>query len=84
MSNINISLPESMKAFIEEQVAQGGYGSVSEYLQELITQDQKRKMQEHIEELLIAGLESGETIEVNDEWWQQKRAHLIDQMHQEK
>jgi hypothetical protein len=30
-------------------------------------------MQEHIEELSIAGLESGEMIEVNDEWWQQKR-----------
>ncbi|MDZ7969380.1 MAG: type II toxin-antitoxin system ParD family antitoxin [Nostoc sp. DedSLP03] len=84
MSSINISLPESMKAFVEEQVAQGGYSSVSEYLQELITQDQKRKMQEHIEELLIAGLESGETIEVNDEWWQQKRTHLINQLHQEK
>ncbi|MEH2413855.1 MULTISPECIES: ribbon-helix-helix domain-containing protein [unclassified Nostoc] len=49
MSRINISLPESMKAFVEEQVAQGGYGSISEYLQNLITQDQKRKMQEHIE-----------------------------------
>ncbi|MEH1998308.1 MAG: type II toxin-antitoxin system ParD family antitoxin [Nostoc sp.] len=84
MSSINISLPESMKVFVEEQVAQGGYGSVSEYLQELITQDQKRKMQEHIEELLIAGLESGEAIEVNDQWWQQKRTHLINQLHQEK
>ncbi len=77
MSNINISLPESMKAFIDEQVAQGGYGSVSKYLQELITQDQKRKMQEHIEELLIAGLESGEAIEVNHEWWHQKHTHLL-------
>ncbi|MCC5601019.1 type II toxin-antitoxin system ParD family antitoxin [Nostoc favosum] len=84
MSNINISLPESMKVFVEEQVAEGGYGSVSEYLQELITQDQKRKMQEHIEELLIAGLESGEAIEINDEWWQQKRTQLINQLHQEK
>ncbi|MEH1913840.1 ribbon-helix-helix domain-containing protein [Nostoc sp.] len=83
MSNINISLPGSMKVFIEEQVAEGGYSSVSEYLQELIVQHQKRKMQEKIEELLIAGLESGETIEVNDEWWQQKRTHLIEQMHQE-
>ncbi|WP_373526630.1 hypothetical protein [Nostoc sp.] len=41
-------------------------------------------MQEHIEELLIAGLESGEAIEVNDQWWQQKRTHLINQPHQEK
>ncbi|MBW4689506.1 MAG: type II toxin-antitoxin system ParD family antitoxin [Komarekiella atlantica HA4396-MV6] len=65
MSSINISLPESMQTFVDEQVAQGGYGSVSEYLQELITQDQKRKIQKHIEELLIAGLESGEAIEVN-------------------
>ncbi|MFN6487667.1 MULTISPECIES: hypothetical protein [unclassified Nostoc] len=49
MSNINISLPESMKVFIEEQVAQSGYGSISEYLQELITQDQTRKMQKHVD-----------------------------------
>ncbi|BAZ51529.1 putative addiction module antidote protein, CopG/Arc/MetJ family [Nostoc sp. NIES-4103] len=81
MSNINIFLPESLKAFVEEQVAQGSYNSVSEYLQELITQDQKRKMKEHIEELLIAGLESGEAIEVNDEWWQQKRTNLIHHLH---
>ncbi|MHC5740636.1 MAG: ribbon-helix-helix domain-containing protein [Nostoc sp.] len=84
MSNINISLPGSMKVFIEQQVAEGGYSSVSEYLQELIVQHQKRKMQEKIEKLLITGLESGETIEVNDEWWQEKRTHLIDLMHQEK
>ncbi|MDZ8053259.1 MAG: type II toxin-antitoxin system ParD family antitoxin [Aulosira sp. ZfuVER01] len=82
MSSINISLPESMKAFVEEQVAQGGYSSVSEYLQDLISQDQKRKTQEHIEELLIAGLESKEVIEVNDEWWEQKRTHLINQIHE--
>ncbi|BAY79492.1 hypothetical protein NIES25_59770 (plasmid) [Nostoc linckia NIES-25] len=43
MTNFQISLPESMKAFVDEQVAKGGYGSVSEYLQELIFQDQYRK-----------------------------------------
>jgi antitoxin ParD1/3/4 len=84
MSNINIFLPESMKAFVEEQVTKGGYGSVSEYLQELISKDQKRQTQEHIEELLIAGLESGEAIEVNDEWWEQKRTHLMNKLHEEK
>ncbi len=62
-----------MKAFVEEQVTKGGYNSVSEYLQELIYQDKKRKEQEHLESLLIAGLESGEAIEVTDEWWEQKR-----------
>ncbi|MBN3910252.1 MAG: type II toxin-antitoxin system ParD family antitoxin [Nostoc sp. NMS1] len=70
---LTISLTDSMKAFVEEQVTKGGYNSVSEYLQELIYQDKKRKEQEHLESLLIAGLESGEAIEVTDEWWEQKR-----------
>lgn len=39
MSNIQISLPELMKVFVQEQVAKGGYGSTSEYFQELIFQD---------------------------------------------
>ncbi|MDJ0617823.1 MAG: type II toxin-antitoxin system ParD family antitoxin [Calothrix sp. MO_192.B10] len=77
MTNINISLPDSIKAFVEEQVAKGNYDSVSEYLQELICQEQQRQNQEHLEELLIAGLDSGEVIEVTDEWWEQKRKHLI-------
>ncbi|ALF53935.1 addiction module antitoxin [Nostoc piscinale CENA21] len=83
MSSINISLPESMKVFVEEQVTKGGYSSVSEYLQELISQEQKRQTQEHIEELLIAGLESGEAIEVNDEWWEQKRTYLTNHLYED-
>ncbi|MBD2497055.1 type II toxin-antitoxin system ParD family antitoxin [Nostoc sp. FACHB-280] len=83
MSSINISLPESMKVFVEEQVTKGGYSSVSEYLQELIGQEQKRQTQEHIEELLIAGLESGEAIEVNDEWWEQKRTYLTNNLYED-
>ena len=46
MTNIQISLPESMKVFVEEQVAKGGYSSASEYLQELIFQYQQCKSQE--------------------------------------
>ncbi|WP_256874332.1 hypothetical protein [Nostoc sp. C057] len=45
MTNIQIFLPESMKVFVEEQVAKG-YSSASEYLQELIFQDQQCKGQE--------------------------------------
>ncbi|MBC1236036.1 hypothetical protein [Nostoc sp. 2RC] len=45
MTKFQILLPELMKAFVDEQVAKGGYGSVSEYLQELIFQDQYRKGQ---------------------------------------
>ncbi len=42
MSTMNISLPESLKSFVDEQVAQRGYGTSSEYIRELIRHDQDR------------------------------------------
>jgi antitoxin ParD1/3/4 len=42
MGTMNISLPDSLKAFVEQQVAQGGYGTSSEYVRELIRKDQDR------------------------------------------
>ncbi|MGH2414373.1 MAG: type II toxin-antitoxin system ParD family antitoxin [Microcystaceae cyanobacterium] len=73
MSSINISLPESMKVYVEEQVARGGYNTASEYFRELIRQDQKRKAQEHLETLLLEGLESGSATSMTSQDWQQIR-----------
>ncbi len=42
MSTMNISLPESLKDFVDDQVAQGGYGTSSEYVRELIRRDSDR------------------------------------------
>ena len=39
MSTMNISLPDSLKSFVDEQVAQRGYGTSSEYVRELIRKD---------------------------------------------
>lgn len=43
MSTMNISLPESLKAFVDDQVARRGYGTSSEYVRELIRRDQDRQ-----------------------------------------
>jgi putative addiction module CopG family antidote len=37
---MNISLPDSLKTFVDEQVSQRGYGTCSEYVHELIRKDQ--------------------------------------------
>jgi len=42
MSTMNISLPDALKDFVDAQVAQGGYGTSSEYVRELIRKDQDR------------------------------------------
>ncbi|NJL51898.1 MAG: type II toxin-antitoxin system ParD family antitoxin [Hydrococcus sp. SU_1_0] len=72
MTTLNISLPDSMRTFIDEQIAQGGYSTASEYIRDLIRQAQKQAAQEKLDNLLIEGLASGEPIEVTDEWWQEK------------
>jgi antitoxin ParD1/3/4 len=39
MSTMNISLPDALKAFVDQQVTARGYGTSSEYVRELIRKD---------------------------------------------
>ncbi|MBD2665484.1 hypothetical protein B6N60_04369 [Richelia sinica FACHB-800] len=80
MTTVNISLPDSMRDFINEQVEKGGYSTTSEYIRHLIRQDLERVQKSRIEKLLLEGLDSGEAIEITDEWWEQKRSQLIDKI----
>lgn len=69
MTNINISLPETLTSYLEEQVNHGGYNTVSDYLQVLIHEDQQRKAKESLENSLLAGLESGEaSLMTKNDW----------------
>lgn len=52
---MNISLPSTLKSFVDEQVSQGAYGTSSEYLRELIRKDKDRL---HLRDLLLAGAAS--------------------------
>ncbi len=80
MTTLNISLPESMRAFINEQVAKGGYSTASEYISHLIRQDQKRAEQIKLEAMVLEGLDSGEPIEVTDKWWKNKTTELVERL----
>ncbi len=68
MTSMNISLPEPLKLFVEEQVSKGGYGTASEYLGELIREAQRRADQHELEDMLLAGLQSPASEMTADEW----------------
>ena len=70
MKSMNISLPDTMRDYIEEQVAQGGYSSVSEYFRELVRQDQKLRANERLQTLLLEGLNSGNATEITAQDWE--------------
>lgn len=58
-STLNISLPETMRTFVEEKIDSGGYGTISEYVRELIRADQRRD-QLAFDSLVREAFESGD------------------------
>ena len=78
MQTMNISLPDTMKDFVDRQVASGHYSSASEYVRKLIREDEKRTAEEKLKGLLLAGLNSGDPIEIAPEYWQRKRQQLVE------
>ena len=68
MQTMNISLPDPLKRFVDGQIAQGRYSSVSEYMRELIRADEKRKAEEHLEAKLLEGLNSPESELTPADW----------------
>lgn len=72
-TSMNISLPNTMKAFVDELVQSGGYGTASEYFRELVRRDQKERAEARLETLLLQGLESGDPVPLNAEY----RANLL-------
>jgi antitoxin ParD1/3/4 len=55
MTTMNISLPDALKSFVDEQVTGRGYGTSSEYVRELIRKDRDRQ---RLHELLLDGASS--------------------------
>ncbi len=80
---LNISLPDQVQSFVEEQAIAAGFNSANEYVYHLILREQERIAQKaRIESLLVEGLESGEPVEATDDWWEQKRTQLASRFQQ--
>jgi antitoxin ParD1/3/4 len=60
MATMNISLPDEMKAFVENEATRKGFSTVSEYVRAIIREAQERHAeQERLDALLLEGLNSG-------------------------
>lgn len=76
MTTVTISLPESLKEFIDRQIASKGYGNVSEYFRSLLREAQEREEDARLEALLVEGLAS-EEVPLTREFWKDLRAEAI-------
>ncbi len=59
-ATINISIPDNLKAEVEEVIASEGYGNTSEFFRELARDYLRQRQERKLEALLLEGLQSGE------------------------
>jgi antitoxin ParD1/3/4 len=73
-TTMNISLPETLRAWVEQCVEADGYGTASEYIRALVRDDQKRRAQEELDRKLLESLDSGPAAEMTTQDWQHIRS----------
>ena len=67
---MNVSLPEALKSFVDQQVRSRGYSSSSEYVRELIRKDQDRQ---RLHGLLLEGVASPPAVTADADYFSQLR-----------
>lgn len=70
---MNVSLPDELRSYVDEQVEGGRYGSTSEYVRELIRRDQDRQ---RLRSLLTAGASSESGPIADDHYFGQLRDRI--------
>jgi antitoxin ParD1/3/4 len=77
MATMTLSVPDELMAFIEDQVAVGGYASANEFLRDLIRDAQKHRARLELESKLLEGLQ-GPLVEMTREDWESIRRQALD------
>ena len=80
MATMNVSLPDPMKAWVEEQIKTGHFSNVSDYVRDLIRRDHEyHDRRETLIKALILGENSGESERSLEDIWQGVKArHGLD------
>ena len=77
MTQITVELPDELAIQIQSQIAQGEFSNLGEYVVYLLQQEQSQLRSTQLEKMFLAGLDSGELIEITDQWWEQKRQETL-------
>ncbi len=74
---MQISLPDSLKRFVKERVEEEHYSNPSDYVRALIREDQKRRDERRLEQMILEGLASGPGIPMTPEEWNKLREEAL-------
>ena len=71
--DVLITLPEDLGAWVREQAAAQGYQSPSQFLEDLIRAERRRRLRDQVDDNLHAALDSGEPTPLTPETWERIR-----------
>ena len=86
MTNLTVSLPESVKQFVDTEAAAGGFANSGDYLQDLILRAYREKARQQLEAKLlrrVEGVDRGEVADMTQEDWDEIRAE-VERSHQKR
>jgi len=85
MTTVTISLPDSLREFVDTQVQTKGYGNVSEYFRGLLREAQTREEEHRLEHLLLAALDDPRPgIPGSPEYWEALKHRALERAKQRK
>jgi len=79
VTTLNVSLPDSLRRFVEEQVERGGFSTTSEYIRHLIRQARESEAFVRLENLLLEGLHSGPAEPITRSQWDALRLQVAEE-----
>lgn len=71
MAVLSISLPDTLKSFVEEESTKRNFSTSSEYVRALIRQEQNRIAREELEEKILEGLNSQPGVTLTEDSWEE-------------
>lgn len=83
MVTVNVSLPDPLKEFVDEEVREGGFASTSDYMSDLVRQRQRAKAEDTLRQLIAEGLASGPGEPVTAETFSRMRKELRERWERE-
>jgi antitoxin ParD1/3/4 len=84
-TSMNVSLPKTLRSFVDERVSSSSYTSASEYVRELIRRDREHHAaHDRLEELLLEGLASGSASEWTEADWASVRERVTKRLETKK
>ena len=82
IATLNISLPDTMKAEVENVVATEGYGNTSEFFRDLVRDYLKERQARKLETLILEGINSGDSTTLTSEDFEKIKERGIKQIQQ--